>query len=71
VSVKLTRVQVTKLLLQHKISEIDIICSAKPGLTEELYIVYKEEFSITATCATCILDKGKASSHPLVREDVI
>jgi hypothetical protein len=33
VVVKLTTVQATRLLLQHKISKIGMICSAKPGLT--------------------------------------
>jgi hypothetical protein len=33
VAVKLMTVQVTKLLLQHKINKIGMICSAKPGLT--------------------------------------
>jgi hypothetical protein len=49
--VKLTNVQVTKLPLWHEISKIDVICFAKPGLIEDLYIVYKEEFSIT--CCKC------------------
>jgi hypothetical protein len=26
---------------------MDMICFAEPGLTEDLYIVHKEEFSIT------------------------
>jgi hypothetical protein len=49
---KRTTVQVTKLPLEHKISKIDMICFAKPGLTENLYIVLKEEFSIT--CYKCV-----------------
>jgi hypothetical protein len=44
--------QVTKLPFYHKISKIDMICSAKPGLTEDLYRVQKKEFS--ATCYTCV-----------------
>jgi hypothetical protein len=48
---KLTTVQVTKLLLYHKISKTDKICFAKPGLTEDLYVVPKEEFSII--CYMC------------------
>jgi hypothetical protein len=42
--VKLTAVQMTKLPLQHKIFKIDMICSAKPVLTEDLCVVQKEEF---------------------------
>jgi hypothetical protein len=49
--VKLTTVQVTKLPLQHKICKIGMICFAKPVLTEDLYIVQNEEFSIT--CYMC------------------
>jgi hypothetical protein len=40
-------VQVTKLPLQDKGNKTDMICSAKPGLTEDLYTVHKEEFSVT------------------------
>jgi hypothetical protein len=43
-AVKLTTVQVAKLPLQHKISKIGMICFAKPGLTEDLYILQKENF---------------------------
>jgi hypothetical protein len=39
---KLTTIQVTKLLLHHKTSKIDMICFAKPGLREDFYIVQKE-----------------------------
>jgi hypothetical protein len=49
--VKLTTLQVTKLPLQHKISKIGMIRFAKPGLTEDSYIVHKEELSIT--CYMC------------------
>jgi hypothetical protein len=45
--VKLTTVHVTKLPLYHKIRKIGMICSVKPGLSEDLYIVHKEEFSLT------------------------
>jgi hypothetical protein len=34
-----------------KMSKIDMICFAKPVLTEDLYIVHKEKFSIT--CYMC------------------
>jgi hypothetical protein len=44
--VKLTTVQVNKLPLWHKIRKIGMICFAKPGLTENLYLEQKEEFSI-------------------------
>jgi hypothetical protein len=40
--VKLTTVQVTKKPLQHKIYKIDMICSAKFVLTEDLCIVQKQ-----------------------------
>jgi hypothetical protein len=43
-AVKLTTVQVTELPLLHEISKIDKICPAKPELTEDLNIMYKEEF---------------------------
>jgi hypothetical protein len=49
--VKLTTVEVSKLQLQDKIHKIGMLCSAKPVLTEDLYIVQKEEFSIT--CYMC------------------
>jgi hypothetical protein len=49
--VKLTTVQVTKLPLWHKIRKIDMICLAKHVLTEDLYIVHKEECSVT--CYMC------------------
>jgi hypothetical protein len=41
--VKPTTVQVTKLPLKHKISNIGMTCSVKPILTEDLCIVQKEE----------------------------
>jgi hypothetical protein len=73
---KLTTVQVTKLPLQHKIRKIGRICVAKPVVTEDLYIVQKEEFSITCyTCDTYAWRKAKhihkRQNHLLVREDVI
>jgi hypothetical protein len=43
VAVKLTTVQMTKLPLWHKIPTICVIYFAKPGLTEDLYIVQNEE----------------------------
>jgi hypothetical protein len=49
--VKLTTVQVTKLPLQHKIRKIGMICYAKPGLTEDSYVVLKEATSVT--CYMC------------------
>jgi hypothetical protein len=49
--VKLTAVQVAKLPLQHEIGKICMIYFAKPGLTEDLYIVHEEEFSVT--CYMC------------------
>jgi hypothetical protein len=50
-AIKLTTVEVTKLPLWHKLNRIGIICIAKSGLTEELYILWKEYFSIT--CYMC------------------
>jgi hypothetical protein len=41
--VKLTTVQVTKLLLQHKIRKTGMICFAMAILTANLNIVQKEE----------------------------
>jgi hypothetical protein len=49
--VKLTTVQVTKLPLQHKVRNIGMTCSVKPVLTGDLYIVHKEELSVT--CYMC------------------
>jgi hypothetical protein len=34
-----------------------MICIAKPGLTEDFYIVQKEEYSIHAICAIRTFDK--------------
>jgi hypothetical protein len=45
--VQLTTVEVNKLPLWHKISKIDMISSAKPVLTENSYIVLKEEYLTT------------------------
>jgi hypothetical protein len=47
VVVTLTTVQFTKLSLWHKVRKIGMICFAKPVLTEEFYIVQKENFLIT------------------------
>jgi hypothetical protein len=38
---------VTELLLQHKICKIDVICFTKSVMTEDLYILQKEAFSVT------------------------
>jgi hypothetical protein len=51
VMIKLTTVQVNKLPLWHKIHKVGMISFAKPVLTEDLYIVQKEEFSVT--CYKC------------------
>jgi hypothetical protein len=51
VVVELKTIQVTKLLLLHKISKTGMICSVKPVLTEDLCVVQKEEFSVT--CYMC------------------
>jgi hypothetical protein len=51
VAVKLKTFQMTKLPLYHKMSKIDMICFPKPRLTDDLYIVHKEEFSVT--CYMC------------------
>jgi hypothetical protein len=52
-----------------------MICSAKPVLTQGLYVVQKEEFSITCClCDTYTWQKAKhiheRQSHLLVREYV-
>jgi hypothetical protein len=47
VVVKLTTIQVAKLPLYHKMRKLGMICFAKPVLTEDLYIVQKEKFSVT------------------------
>jgi hypothetical protein len=39
-----------------------MICFAKPGLTEDLYILQKEEFSINAVGVMCIFDNDQAYS---------
>jgi hypothetical protein len=44
-------VQVTKTPLYHMIHKIDMIRFAKPGLKKSLYILEKEEISIT--CYMC------------------
>jgi hypothetical protein len=45
-SVKLMNVQVTKRPLKHKKNKTYSICFAKRGLTQVLYTVHKEEFSV-------------------------
>jgi hypothetical protein len=54
------------------ISMIGMICFAKPGLTEDLYIVHKEEFSVTCyICNTYTCRKAKKrQTHLLARGDV-
>jgi hypothetical protein len=52
-SIKLTTAKVTKLPFKHKISKIDMIWFAKPGLTKDLHIVQNEEFSIIHVCYMC------------------
>jgi hypothetical protein len=42
--VKLTTVQMIRQPLQHQICKMDMICPAKPVLTEDLCIVQKEKF---------------------------
>jgi hypothetical protein len=64
VVVKLTTVQVTKLPLFHKILKIGMMCFAKTGLTEKLYIVQKEEFFNNMLYALQVhLRKGQAYSQ--------
>jgi hypothetical protein len=46
--VKFTTVHMNKLLWWHKPRKTCMICFAKPGLTDDLYIEQKEEFSITS-----------------------
>jgi hypothetical protein len=48
---KNTTVRVTKLPLKRKIRKTDMNSFAKPVLTEDLYIMQNEEFSIT--CYMC------------------
>jgi hypothetical protein len=56
-TVKLTTVQVTKLPLLHKISKVDMVYIAKPGLTVAgLVYSAKEEFTVFAVPT---LDKGE------------
>jgi hypothetical protein len=63
--------------LYHKRSKLDMICFAKPGLTGDLYIVHKEEFSVSCYMYTKrTLDKGevkplhKRQTQHLVRQVV-
>jgi hypothetical protein len=46
-AVKLMTVEVTNLLVKHKIHKVGMMCFAKPILTENVYVVRKEEFSNT------------------------
>jgi hypothetical protein len=48
-----------------------MICFAKPGLTEDLYTVHKEEFSITHLTrpSTFIRDKPILSSERMLHKD--
>jgi hypothetical protein len=49
-----------------------MICFAKPGLAEDLYIVHKKIILTTCHMWKRTLDKGEAKPiHPLVREAVI
>jgi hypothetical protein len=59
--VKLTTFEMTKLPMYHKIIKIGMICFAKPGLTEDLYIVKKEKFS--KTCYICDMYTWKKAMH--------
>jgi hypothetical protein len=75
VVVKLTTIQVTKLPLYHKIHKIGMICSGKPVLIQDLYVVQKEDFSITCCmCEMCTWQNAEhihnRRTHLLVREDV-
>jgi hypothetical protein len=66
-AVKLTNVQVTKLPLQHKISKTTMAGFAKPGLTGGLYIVHKEEISITCylwDTYICMKKAKRRQTHP-------
>jgi hypothetical protein len=49
--VKLTTVQVIRQPLQNKIRKMDMICPAKPVLTEDLCVVQKQKF--LKTCYMC------------------
>jgi hypothetical protein len=75
VAVKLTTSQVTKGPLQHKMHKIGMIFCAKPVLTKNLYIVQKEELSITCyMCEMYTWRKAKhihkRQTHLLVRQDI-
>lgn len=39
--------------IKHKINNGSMVCFAKLGLTENLYIVQKEKFKLNAICAIC------------------
>jgi hypothetical protein len=55
--VTLKTVQVARLPLKHKICRIGMICSAKPVVTEDLFLVQKQEFFNNMVCAKYTLDK--------------
>jgi hypothetical protein len=68
-------IQVTERPLYHKICKVGIICFAKPVLTEDMYVVQKEEFLITCYMGdTYTWWKAKhihkRETHLPVREDV-
>jgi hypothetical protein len=69
-AVKLTTVQAAKLPLQHEIRKISMIYFAKPGLTEDLYIVQKEEFTVTCYVYVLYILLKKRQTHPLVERDI-
>jgi hypothetical protein len=73
VVVKLTTAHVTKLPLYLKTRKIGMIYFAKPALTEDLYIVQKEEFSIIRTLGKSpsmfITDKPILSSERTLHKD--
>jgi hypothetical protein len=62
--VKLTAVQMTKLLLYLKIYKLGMICSIRPLLTEGLCIVQKQEFYalIDRTSRTYVISSVHALS---------
>jgi hypothetical protein len=50
-----------------------MICYEEPGLTEDLYIVQKEELSITCYMRNMYLKRPSIftrETHPLIRENV-
>jgi hypothetical protein len=61
-AVELATVQDSKLPLEHKISKIDMICFAKPGLTEDLYRAKGRIFNNMVHVQYVHLAKGHAYS---------